>query len=76
MNATKEFVKQTYRVGVMQDALLGGFMVKAIKQENPEEYAKLLEYFMSKEYFVVAMDQMIDSIGSELLWDIVEGKKV
>ena len=67
----KEFETQVKRLEVMKDGLLGGFIVQALKRENPSEYAKLMTHFMSNRGFVIALDEMIDACSKEL-WSAIE----
>ena len=58
----KQIQKIESNVVHMRDALLGGFMVQALKEEDPQEYESLLAYFSHKQEFIDALNDMNDQI--------------
>ena len=45
-----------------RDAVLGQFIVQALKRQDPAEYDSLVAYFAQNDAFTAALDQMNDAL--------------
>jgi hypothetical protein len=64
MHDKEEIQKMVLTVELVKDTVLGGAIVQAMRENEPEELQRMFDYFMQREWFVKRLHLMMDTYMS------------